>query len=57
MDPVFDIATYEEQVSLQLSPYPELHIKAFLEVGEKKGATIFLGEETKKQKERSERTN
>ena len=56
-DPVFDLATYEEQVCLQLSPYPELHIKAFLEVGEKKGVTIFLGEETKKQKERSERTN
>jgi len=34
-DPVFDLATYEEQVCLQFSPYPELHIKAFLEVGEK----------------------
>ena len=56
LDLVFDFATYEQQVCLQLSPYPELHIKAFLEVGEKK-ATLCLGEETKKQKERSERTN
>jgi len=39
-DPVFDLATYEEQVCLQLSPYPELHIKAFLEVGEKEGNTL-----------------
>ena len=48
-DPVFDLATYEEQVCLQLFPYPELHIKAFLEVGEKEGNTC-LGEEFKKQK-------
>jgi len=26
LDPVFDLATYEEQVCLQLFPYPELHI-------------------------------
>ena len=39
-DPIFDLATYEEQVCLQLSPYPELHIKAFLEVGEKEGNNL-----------------
>ena len=36
-DPVFDLATYKEQVCLQLFSYPEPHIKAFLEVGEKEG--------------------
>ena len=40
LDPVFDFATYEEQVCLQLSPYHELHIKAFLEVGEKEGNNL-----------------
>ena len=40
LDPVFDLATYEEQVCLQLSPYPELHIKTFLEVGEKDGNNL-----------------
>jgi hypothetical protein len=36
----FYLATYEEQVCLQLSPYHELHIKAFLEVGEKDGNNL-----------------
>jgi len=40
LNPVFDFATYEEQIYLQLSPYPELHIKAFLEVGEKEGNNL-----------------
>ena len=29
LDPVFDLAIYEEQACLQLSPYPELHISLF----------------------------
>ena len=55
-DPVFDLATYEEQVCLQLSPYPKLHIKAFLEVGEKEGNSL-LRWGNQKAKERSKRTN
>ena len=42
LDPIFNLATYEEHVCLQLSPCPELHIKAFLEVGEKEGNNLPL---------------